>query len=1063
MTVKKDRIRFGILLFLFCVATIIFTLCLPLKGYAQESSENVVRVGYYPMADYQETDANGNHSGFGYDYYMQIAKYTKWDYEFVEASYSECYQMLLNGEIDVMSGLSKTAAREEQMLFAETSVSNMQNRLYARNDADLFYGDFERFDGLKVAVMKGTLITELEEYASTHDFHIEMEEYDTTVEMQDALLNHEVDLLYSASVSDNVNTKIVARLRKQPLYFAITKDKTEIAKEMETALEQIIDNNPTFSVQMSEKYQISGANATATFTREESAYLESGRKAYIIINTDWAPISSYDSKTKEYKGIVVDVMAEIKKYSNLNYELCTEAEFNQLVTKNPALINDVIAFLADDNNWATRQDVVMSNHIMDTPVVMVAKRSTHQTELNENSKIALPSDYYITELLKEEFSEEQIIYYDTIQECMDALNKGEAEITFVNQVVATYYLSNLEYSNLFATAHSGYSENIAFAIYKDTDAPLLGIIDKALMCIGAEDLQEIVIKNSIVDQQITLKGIYYSNPSLVIFSIIIVMAFLGGGIFTIYHISAKRQKMNKELEQEQKTINARTEFFMMISHELRTPLNAIVGYLNFLEDECKKYGLNLEYLKRSKAAASQLTAISEDMLDYSQIASDKAVLKEELFDLKSVVHAVKEIIELAAAQKGIAFDFTVDNINHEFIIGDKLRIAQIMQNLLSNAVKFTAEGGSVFAEVRQTELQDGSLELHFIARDTGKGMSKDFMQIVCAPFQQGDKAYSRTHGGLGLGLYLTKYYINAMNGQMDVSSVIGEGSTFAVTIPLKKAHSEMVLESSTVDFSHIRAIVAGTDEDANEKICELLKRLKIKSDAVTEPNKLVRRIESRIGGNYEYALCILDETLLDEKLSVIEEMNRLEKVPFVFVMTNTADRITELSANNLIKNVLYKPIFQSSLFDAIMNTFGSYEEEKKASESKNFGGITALIAEDNKVNADILKRMLEKANVNSIICENGQIAVDTFENAQADTFKIVFMDIQMPVMDGLEAAKLIRNSLSPDGKTIPIVAVSANAFQSDVEKSLQAGMNDHISKPVNCSVLYKAIETLVTF
>ncbi|NCB93350.1 MAG: transporter substrate-binding domain-containing protein [Clostridia bacterium] len=1056
---KKEQRGFFALVVLSMSFFFLGVFFLPTAVWGQ--THQTVKVGYYPADNFQETSADGAHHGFGYDYYMQVQKYTRWNYEFVEASYSECYQMLIDGQIDLMSGLAKTPERETQMIFSSYAANDSQNELYARSDEDdLFYESFDAFEGRKVAVMRGTLMDELDKYCRENGFTVQKVEYDSLSEMQEGLLNKEVDMLYASSVNANMDIKIVARMDKVPLYFVTTKSRPDLANELDSAFHRISDNNPNFYTEMADKYKLSGANAAATFTKEELEYINEQKDIYVIMNQNWAPISWYDSEHGTYEGIVTDVLENIKQYSDLNFIYCTEQEFNETAKDTPDIINHVIAILADDNAWADSQSVLMSNHIADASVVMVTKRGIHQSEIAEDSIIALPKDFYISWRMRDDFKKEQVVFYDTVEKCLDAINSGRADATFVNELVATYYLSMLEYSSLFATANSGYNENLAFAVNKDSEAPLLSILDKSLLCIGEDERDQIIIQNSIASQRVSLKGLYYSDPSAVIAVVIVGLLVCVAIGLLIYQTIAKRRRLARELEKETETINARTEFFMMISHELRTPLNAIVGYLNLASEQCEKNGWELEYIKRSKIAAKQLSDIAEDMLDYTRIASDTVTLQDGVFDLKDIIREVEQNISLAAIKKEIDFRFTVTNIDHEYVIGDKLRVAQMMQNLLANAVKFTAAGGKVEANISQTQKEDGVIELTFNAKDTGKGMSEEFLEKVCAPFNQGDKAYSRTHGGLGLGLYLTKYYLDAMGGTLQVESTLGKGSSFTFRIPLKRAGARELLDRE-IKFSHVRAAIAGMDTEENDKLKGTLKRLDIKCDSFTDTDKLAKRILSRSSSDYAYTMCVLDESMLDEDYSIIDKIAGYDHPPLIFVLSSDTKLIDNMSGNKNVHKVLYKPIFQSMLFDAVLDAFGQYKMDHDAVMAQNFEGVHALIVEDNMVNADILMRVLKKANVEAVICENGKIGYDEFTGSEPGTYQIIFMDIQMPVMNGYEATKAIRSSGHEQAQTIPILAVSANAFPEDIEQSMNAGMNEHMSKPISAARMYESIRKYV--
>lgn len=1046
---KKGRLLSFTMGVLLCILFVVSS------GKQIHAEGRTVRVGYYPTADYQEVDEYGNYAGFSYDYFMQIQKYTRWNYEFVQASYAECVQMLLEGKLDIISGMGKTPEREEQMIFSKYSNSNSQNKIYAKKSRkDFFYESFDTFDGSKIGMIKGVLTDEVLQYAEDHGFQTEIIFFDNMMDMNQALQEDKIDMVCASSISNDMNTKIVARMDKKPLYYVVNKDRQDIADELNSALSKIISNNPDFYTQMSEKYTLSGANATATFTREEMEYIESDNKVYVIANPDWAPITWRDPKTGEFKGIFVDVINRIEAYSGLTFVICTEAEFNQWVVDAPNMVNDVVAILADDNSWAVKQSVMMSNHVVDSSVVMVTKRAAHQGMDNENITIALPDRFYIGYVMRDELKGKTVVNYPTVEDCLHAVNSGKADATYVNELVATYYLSMLKYSELYATANSGYYENLAFAVNKDSPAPLLSILDKSLLCLGKTDMEQIVIQNSIAEERNSLKGLLYANPGLVAGVMLTVSLIVVGIVLYIYVTISKKKRTELELQREFEINSARTEFFMMISHELRTPLNAIIGYLGLAEEQYRKNGAEMEYIRRSRNASKQLSAIADDMLDYTKISTGTLELHHELFDMKNVVMNVDQNMFLKAAEKNLQYHFRIGSFNHEYVIGDQLRVTQVIQNIIANAIKFTASGGSVEVMVSEELLEDDKVIICFTCADTGKGMSEEFLEKVCAPFNQSDQSYSRTHGGLGLGLYLTKYFINQMQGTFMVESKLGVGSTVTVKMPLKRLSSEEMLNKE-IDCSHVRTIIGGTNQEDNQRLKELLKRLHIKCDCMTEPEKLLKRIQSRMGGEYEYSLCVLDESFLEEQ-HIVEQLKTMEHAPVIFVMTSNLTLIDSMMAERKVDQVLYKPIFQSVLFDAVMNTFGEYKVED-CEPKEIFDGMHAMIVEDNTVNADILTKILSKVKIEVVVCENGQIAVDTFEREPEGTFQVILMDIQMPVMNGYEATKNIRRSEKEQGAKIPIIAVSANAFPEDIQQSLASGMNEHIAKPVMARKLYQLI------
>lgn len=547
-TIRRRNIRNQIGIIILCV--VFAVVGMPMVSSASETERKTVRVGFYPVTDYQEVDENGIYSGFAYDYYVQIQKYTRWNYEFVEASYADCMKMLTNGEIDVMSGMMSSPERENQFIFSDYSNSNTQNKLFASEDNDaLFYESYDTFDGCKVGMVKGLKTEDLEDYCDAHHFQVELVTYDSYEELEDALENGQLDMICGASLPGDAKTKIVARMKKQPLYYAVTKSKPEIATELNDALQKIIDNNPEFYAQMSEKYKIDGANATATFTRDEEAYIQSGKQIYLVVNDDLAPISWKDKESGEYHGISIDVAKEIENYSGLHIQPITSKELDELATANPEIMGDTLVLSPDDTAWANRMSIMMTNHVVNSSIVMISRSGEMADVTQTDTRIALPKDFYASACISKNIQEGQILYYDTVQECLDAVNRGKADATYMNSLVARYYMSMLRYNNLYISAESGYSENLSYGVYLDSDTPLLSILDKSLLCIGSNRINQIVVAYSHADEPFSLEGLYYSNPALSIGVVLAFCALIGLTLyFSLRTVSAERRgKQEKTL------------------------------------------------------------------------------------------------------------------------------------------------------------------------------------------------------------------------------------------------------------------------------------------------------------------------------------------------------------------------------------------------------------------------------------------------------------------------------------------------------------------------------------
>ncbi len=1200
---RKNKSGFIILL---CIFMAVITTCVPYKANAKNLEGETIRVGYYPVSDYQDKTEDGTLCGFSYDYFVQIQKYTRWKYEFVEASYVDCLKMLADGEIDVMSGLTSTPEREKLFIFSEYSISNTQSKLYAREDnKNLFYESYDTFDGCKIGIISGYKTDELEAYCKAHEFDADMVQFSSYAEMEAALLAGDIDIICGSSVPDDADTKIVARLKKQPLYYAVAKDRQDVADELDNALQKIIDNNPEFYTQMSEKYKINGANASATFTREEEDYIASDKQIYLVVNDNWAPITFYDKKTGEYSGIAIDVAKEIENYSGLDITPITGTELDNMVKNNPDVMGNTLVLTSDDTAWVNEKNLMMSNHVVDASIVMISKNGRTVDVSDKSKKVALTKDYYISFCIEKELAGREIVYYDTVQECLDAVNNGKADFTYVNTLSARYYLSMLKYTNLYIAMESGYTEHLAFGVYTDSETPLLSILDKTLLCIGNSDINQIVVQYSHADESFSLEGLFYTNPMLVI-AIILVFCILIGFIlfFRLKAVSVSKitqkektlarfmgyvcaandnvldvnlrdftaesyvldedgnvvikdfpyhqinhenyqnqilpedyQKILDELSEEaldemidyaggEKYFECRTKaednqyhwyayslqaipkdeehprnfilfkrnidsvkkeeeknrqiledaletakaaneakgnFLSRVSHEIRTPLNAIIGFISIARQPDSDLNKIEHCLENSDIASRHLLAILNDVLDMSSIENGKLKLAKETFSVKEVMANLDAVYKEQASGKNIAFELETGNISQEWIVGDKMRVNQILFNLVSNAIKFT-EKGKVKVTFTQMDNLQGKCQYKFEVSDTGIGMSEEYMKRLFKPFEQENAKTAQKFGGTGLGLSIAWNLVTMMGGSIEVYSRLGEGTKFTVLLSFELGKSQNTVIENEMDFAGIRAIAVNASIDECNSIKAMLKQNNIKCDTTTSFDKALQRIESRKGGNYEYKLCVIDAKLIKDSFeNSLEAISRKADGDIKFIITVDSDE-TALTTNNLSMTcrLINKPLIQSSLFNIIVELFGkSIITKHDQTPMHDFSGVRLLLAEDNEMNLEIAVEVLRRAGLIVDTASDGKEAVDKFVASDLNTYQIILMDIQMPVMDGYEATRQIRASHHPQAESIPIIAATANAFSEDVAAALACGMNNHISKPIDYKKLYTLLEKYI--
>ena len=509
---------------------------------------------------------------------------------------------------------------------------------------------------------------------------------------------------------------------------------------------------------------------------------------------------------------------------------------------------------------------------------------------------------------------------------------------------------------------------------------------------------------------------------------------------------------------------AKTAFLSNMSHEIRTPMNAIIGLDSITLADKSLSDSTRENLRKIDASAHHLLDIINNVLDMSRIESGHLSLKNEVFSFARILEQINTVISSQCKEKGLEYECRMKGSIDGCYIGDEIKLRQVLLNILGNAVKFTPEGGSVNFLIEETARFGGNATLQFTIRDTGIGMSKEYLPTLFEPFSQEDSSTTSRYGSTGLGMPITKNIVELMNGSISVESEKGKGTTFTVqvTMPVSQ-QSKTASRPEVVLPEKLSVLVIDDDPIACEHAQIVLGQVGIQCDTAGSGQEGLKMVELRKARQNPYNLLLIDWKM--PGMDGIETTRKIRSmvgnhIPVIILTSYSWDDIAAEAMDAGVDTFVSKPLFAENVMDEFREAFKNKnpEQEQHLAELK---GRRILLAEDMAVNAEIIMMVLSMREITSDHAENGKIAVEKFKNHEPGYYDAILMDMRMPEMDGLEATRTIRAMEHPDAKTIPIIALTANAFDEDVQRSMQAGLNAHLSKPVDPDVLYRTLETLI--
>ena len=529
-------------------------------------------------------------------------------------------------------------------------------------------------------------------------------------------------------------------------------------------------------------------------------------------------------------------------------------------------------------------------------------------------------------------------------------------------------------------------------------------------------------------------------------------------------LSENRQALSEALAAAEDANRAKTAFLSNMSHEIRTPMNAIIGLNNIAMNEPGVSGTVMEYLEKIGSAAQHLLGIINDILDMSRIESGRMTIMKEEFSFSKNLEQVNTIINGQCRDKNIAYDCIIIGNVDDYYIGDSMKLKQILINILGNAVKFTPEGGKVGFTIEEVNKNEKKAVLKFVISDNGIGMSEEYLPHLFDAFSQEDSSATNTYGSTGLGMPITKSIVELMNGTIEVESEKGSGTTFTVMVTLGRSdRTDIGTEEGDIDPGELSVLAIDDDIVALEHAQIVLGQIGISCETAESGWEGVDKVRIRHGRRDDYDLILIDWRM--PEMDGIETSRRIRSIvgdetPIIILTSFNWDEIADEARAAGVDTFVPKPLFAGNVIDEFREAFRRKNAELE-SKTADLAGKRVMLAEDVAINAEIIMMVLSMREIDVDLAENGRIAVEKYTEHDPWYYDAILMDMRMPEMDGLEATKAIRSSGREDAKAIPVIALTANAFDEDVERSMQAGLNAHLSKPVEPELLFETLETLI--
>ena len=1040
---------------------------LPVKAAAETASAKVVRVGSFEDT-FNYVNEKGARKGYGYELLETLSGYAGWQFEYVTCDWSDCFEKLKNGEIDIIGGISYTEDRTQEMLFSDEPMGVEKYYLYADlSRADISASDFKTLNGKKIGVLMGTepevMLAEWEEKYGLKTEHVNISNNE---DVKQKLANHEIDCFVSLEESFWAERGIstITRVGESGIYYAINKNRPDIKEELDDAMRALDEAVPFYTADLYKRYF--SMDYTPILTGEEKAWLRKHGAIRMGFLASDSGVSTFDPATGEFTGVITDYIqfaADCLGNQELEFQLVgydsKEAELDALKSGEIDMIFhcDQNPNLAEEYHFACTNTTWTSN-------LMAVTNKQHFNENNVN-RIAVPQNKLsLKKYLAFYYPQWEIVDCDTQEDAARLVKDGQADC----------FVTGFSSENKYSKKYSFYSVPLVnpvrscFAV-NSGNRSLLSILNKTIkampvnMLAGAlamykSSARKVTLSDFIKDNFFKVMLISSIAVAVVLLTILMLLQKARKAEAAARKAASDTQELNAKLqvavEKAESANRAKSTFLSNMSHDIRTPMNAIIGFTTLALSNIDDTDRVKDYLGKTLASSNHLLSLINDVLDMSRIESGKIHLEEVEVNLSDVLHDLKTIVSGQIYAKQLELYMDAMDVTDEDVYCDKTRLNQILLNLLSNAIKFTPAGGTVSVRVRQLAGKvRGCGQYEFRIKDNGIGMSQEFAQKIFEPFERERTSTVSGIQGTGLGMAITKNIVDMMGGTIEVQTAQGKGTEFTVCVPMRAQTEQRPVEKIT-ELEGLKALVVDDDFNTCDSVTKMLVKVGMRAEWTLSGKEAVLRARQSIEMSDVYHAYIIDWRLPDMNgIEVTRQIRSLHDDTPIIILTayDWSDIEVEAKAAG-VTAFCAKPMFMSDLRETLMSALGQKPADavQRLLPEKNadFKGKHILLVEDNELNREIAQEILREYGFLVDSAENGAVAVEKVSTAAPGSYDLVLMDVQMPIMDGYTATRKIRALDDPARAKLPILAMTANAFDEDRRNALESGMNGFLSKPI---------------